>query len=137
MYASLPPSHPRSRTALPRAAECAKLRPREERRPGALLGVTVKARVHFGVETKRVRETSPLEKLDAILKGAKKDLVRRGEELEPILDRVQDAEDDSTRVLMYARLEGRTVGFADAQLNTPGPRDLTIAQIAVHPRGRN
>src|SRR5262249_12433733 len=86
---------------------------------------------------KRVRETSPLEKLDAILKGAKKDLVRRGEELEPILDRVQDAEDDPTRVLIYARLEGRTVGFADAQLNAPAPRDISIAQIAVHPRARN
>jgi GNAT superfamily N-acetyltransferase len=97
----------------------------------------VKARVHFGVETKRVRETSPIEKLDAILKGAKKDLVRRGEELEPILDRVSDAEDDPTRILIYARLDGRTVGFADAHLNAPHPRDVTVAQIAVHPRARN
>lgn len=97
----------------------------------------MKAKVHFGVEIKTVRETSPLEKLDVIIKSCKKELVRRGEELEPVLDRVSDAEDDPTRILVYARLEGRTVGFADAQLNAPETADVTVAQIAVHSRARN
>jgi ribosomal protein S18 acetylase RimI-like enzyme len=94
-------------------------------------------RIYFGVETKRVRETSPLERLDAILKQARKDLVRRGEELETMLDRVQDAEDDPTRILVYARLEDRTAGIVDGHLHTPAPNDVTIAQIAVSPRLRN
>jgi GNAT superfamily N-acetyltransferase len=97
----------------------------------------VKSRVYFGIETKRVRETSPLERLDAILKSAKKDLVRKNEELESMLDRFQDAEEDSTRLLVYARNEGRTVGIADALVNTPEPTDVTVQQIAVHPRARN
>jgi ribosomal protein S18 acetylase RimI-like enzyme len=76
--------------------------------------------------------------LDRVLTESRRALVRSRQHLAPIDERIDDAQGDLTRVILYARIGDRAVGIIDASLHTPSPGDLTVAQIAVkeeHRRG--
>lgn len=72
-----------------------------------------------------------LRAIDALLTRSRPLLVGADEQLEGALERALDAEADRGRILLYSRVSGRTVAFADASLHAPGPGDLTIAQLVV------
>jgi ribosomal protein S18 acetylase RimI-like enzyme len=74
--------------------------------------------------------------IDRVLHEARRALVRANESLSSAEERAVDAEGDKARIVLYARLDGRTIGVVDAQLHAPEPGDITISQIAVRRRAR-
>lgn len=74
--------------------------------------------------------------IDRILEQAKRPLVGSDGHLALAEERLTEADEDRTRILLFARLGARAVGVLDALLHVPAPSDLTIAQIAVRKDAR-
>jgi ribosomal protein S18 acetylase RimI-like enzyme len=86
------------------------------------------------IEIRRVTAKTPLRArraLDRILVAARPMLVRRGEHLASVAERLADAEGDPDRVLLYARDGEVVAGVVEARLHSPEAGDLAVAQIAV------
>jgi ribosomal protein S18 acetylase RimI-like enzyme len=69
--------------------------------------------------------------IDRLLKASRSSLVREREHLSGVEERIGEADVDPSRLLLYARIDREAVGFVDATLHAPEPRDATIAQIVV------
>lgn len=75
-------------------------------------------------------------RVDELLAAAKTALVPPSARLEPVRERVLDADLDRHRILLGARMEAHLAGFIDGQASWPEPGALAISQIVVAPESR-
>ena len=76
--------------------------------------------------------------VDRLLAHHRDALVPPRAHLEPVADRIRDAEADPRRILLAAYLEAtlETLGFLDAEIDEQVPATLEVAQLIVTPRAR-